>query len=314
MRLSTRLPSTLARWRPRLRSTAASAHPATTAAAHPPHVTHHDASTSPLRPLSASVAAARARGGAPSFEFHVAGVTFGGGQAAADALSPGDALLLTREPRNPVDPHAVLVTTPAGLKVGYVTRTHTADACVGTAARARVRSVGRAGGDGPLGVAVVAWPACPPLTIDALPPPVAGAPSLSALLPADDWAALRDAAAEAGGWRCAISGGVGPAWPVEVHEEWDVDDEGRVVTLVGVQPLEPAVHAARHALSLATPAGVAAVKGTLAGVNGWSPDEVEAHWSAAEEAAAERARGGGWTVDAGWLTERGVGVPVEWLS
>lgn len=313
MRLATRLPSTLARWRPR-RFTAASAHPVTTAAAPPPHVAHHDPATSPLRPLPASVAAARARGGAPSFEFHVAGVTFGGGQAAAHALSPGDALLLTREPRNPVDPHAVLVTTPSGLRVGYVPRTHTADACVGRAARARVRSVGRAGGDGPLGVAVTAWPACPPLTIDALPPPVASAPSLSAWLPADDWATLRDAAAEAGDWRCAISGGVGPSWPVEVHEEWDVDDEGRVVTLVGLQPLAPAVHAARHALSLTTPAGAAAARATLAGVNGWSPDEVEAHWGATVKTAAERARGGWWTVDASWLTERGVAVPAVWVA
>jgi hypothetical protein len=35
-------------------------------------------------------------------------------------LSPGAAMTLAPEPRNPVDPHAVAVFSPSGLQVGYL--------------------------------------------------------------------------------------------------------------------------------------------------------------------------------------------------
>lgn len=35
-------------------------------------------------------------------------------------LSPGAAMTLVPEPRNPVDPHAVAVFSPSGLQVGYL--------------------------------------------------------------------------------------------------------------------------------------------------------------------------------------------------
>lgn len=247
----------------------------------------------------------------------MAGVTFGEGQPLSSSLGRGDGLYLQREPRNPADPDAVAVHTPAGHRVGYVPRVATGDACVGRAARAVVRSVGRAGGDGPWGVAVAAWPALLPLTLDVLPPPLTGAAaSLSALLAPEEWGRLRDAAAADAHYRCAVSGGVGPRWPVEVHEVWDVDEEARVARLVGLEALAPSVHAARHGLALTTLAGVAAARATLAAVNGWSEAEVDAHWGAAA-ARAEGWRGGGeagegWRVDADWLEGRGVGVPREW--
>lgn len=57
---------------------------------------------------------------APSFYTKVAGVTYDNRQTAVSALTPGDGLVLTREPGNPHDPHAIAVSTAAGAQVGYL--------------------------------------------------------------------------------------------------------------------------------------------------------------------------------------------------
>ena len=41
--------------------------------------------------------------------------------------------------------------------------------------------------------------------------------------------------------RCEISGGVGPAWPVAACPLYDVNDNTRTVTLIGIAALAPQV-------------------------------------------------------------------------
>jgi single-stranded-DNA-specific exonuclease len=55
-----------------------------------------------------------------AFNTKVAGVTFEGRQEIVRRLNAGDALVLERQPDNPVDPHAVRVLTAGGEQVGYL--------------------------------------------------------------------------------------------------------------------------------------------------------------------------------------------------
>jgi len=57
---------------------------------------------------------------AEAFHTKVAGVTFEGRQAIIQSLTPGQMLLLQREPSNPHDPHAVKVLTDGGQQIGYL--------------------------------------------------------------------------------------------------------------------------------------------------------------------------------------------------
>jgi single-stranded-DNA-specific exonuclease len=57
---------------------------------------------------------------AGAFHTKVAGVTFEGRQTIIQSLSPGQPLVLQREPSNPHDPHAVKVLKDDGQQVGYL--------------------------------------------------------------------------------------------------------------------------------------------------------------------------------------------------
>ena len=57
---------------------------------------------------------------AGAFHTKVAGVTFEGRQAIIQSLTPGQVLVLQREPSNPHDPHAVKVLTDGGQQIGYL--------------------------------------------------------------------------------------------------------------------------------------------------------------------------------------------------
>lgn len=57
---------------------------------------------------------------AGAFHTKVAGVTFEGRQTIIQSLSPGQVLVLQREPSNPHDPHAVKVLSNDGQQVGYL--------------------------------------------------------------------------------------------------------------------------------------------------------------------------------------------------
>lgn len=57
---------------------------------------------------------------AGAFHTKVAGVTFEGRQTIIQSLSPGQPLMLQREPSNPHDPHAVRVLTDGGQQIGYL--------------------------------------------------------------------------------------------------------------------------------------------------------------------------------------------------
>ena len=121
---------------------------------------------------------------------------------------------------------------------------------------------------GPWGVSVAVKPLLPPLEIDALPRAIAEAGPLSSALPEREWRRLAKEAAVASGFRCAVTGGVGGGGervavvtgeeeeeegknadessrrcaPVEAHEHWRFDDEGRVATLLAVRALCPEAH------------------------------------------------------------------------
>lgn len=57
---------------------------------------------------------------APAFYTKVAGVSYDNRQAVVASLKAGDVLVLTREPNNPHDPHAIAVSTADGVQVGYL--------------------------------------------------------------------------------------------------------------------------------------------------------------------------------------------------
>lgn len=111
---------------------------------------------------------------------------------------------------------------------------------------------------GPWGVSVSVKPGLPPLEIDALPSAIVAAGPLYSALPESEWRRLAKEAAVASGFRCAVTGGVGGrggggesgggasdesrSAPVEAHEHWRFDDEGRVATLLGVRALCPEAH------------------------------------------------------------------------
>ncbi|MGH2348903.1 MAG: single-stranded-DNA-specific exonuclease RecJ, partial [bacterium] len=57
---------------------------------------------------------------AAAFYTKVAGVSYDNRQAAVGALAAGDPLVLTREPDNAHDPHAIRISTAAGEQVGYL--------------------------------------------------------------------------------------------------------------------------------------------------------------------------------------------------
>jgi single-stranded-DNA-specific exonuclease len=57
---------------------------------------------------------------APAFHTKVVGVTFEGRQALLPSVRAGDRLVLTRDPANPVDPHAIKVCLADGRQLGFL--------------------------------------------------------------------------------------------------------------------------------------------------------------------------------------------------
>lgn len=296
-------------------------------------------------PLPASRGRALQRTSSPSLTFRIAGVTFEGRQAAVAGLTPGQALRLVQEPDNPADPAAVAVETLPGARLGYVPRDRTGEVFGGGGGcvcgdlghvYGRVLSVGQAapdeeegggggggtGGEGggghrqdpsaPWGAAVALHPGLPPLDPDALPPSLRAASDLAAWLPPTVWDALRGATARGAGFRCEVTGGRGAGCAVAVHEAWALDRPARVARLTGLQALAPECHIAKHALSLAGPAGAATALATLRAVNGWSVEEAAGVLGSAAEAAQAAEDEGGWRLDLGWLG-RAAGLRYEAL-
>ena len=46
--------------------------------------------------------------------------------------------------------------------------------------------------------------------------------------------------------RCEVTGGVGPQWPVECHEQWRFHEDTQTAELMGLVALHPDVHLAKH--------------------------------------------------------------------
>lgn len=106
---------------------------------------------------------------------------------------------------------------------------------------------------------------------------------------------------------CQICGGRGERWPVECHEIWDYNDQGRVQKLIGLIALCPSCHEVKHI-------GLAGVKGRgeiakahLARVNRWTPEQADEYLESVWEIWAKRSRHH-WKLDLTFLEQLGVQV------
>ena len=116
------------------------------------------------------------------------------------------------------------------------------------------------------------------------------------------WDLLRRHSYHQAGYRCQICGGKGARHPVECHEIWHYDDQGKHQKLMGLISLCPACHQVKHI-------GLATVRGKrqeatrhLAKVNGWSSEQAEEYINQAFDIWRERSQHQ-WTLDLSWLKE-----------
>lgn len=139
----------------------------------------------------------------------------------------------------------------------------------------------------------------PRLLLELVPAPNWGW-NLRSELKKSEWDEVRRVVYERAGHVCEVCGGKGRKWPVECHERWTYDDESGVQKLVGLEALCPPCHEVRHmgrAISVGN--GDRASK-HLGKVNGWTPEKVEAHVSAAFDLWHRRSQRS-WSLDLSWL-------------
>ncbi len=120
--------------------------------------------------------------------------------------------------------------------------------------------------------------------------------NVRALVDEQTWDRIRRKVYRQAGYRCELCGGRGPAHPVECHEVWRYDDQTRTQTLVGMIALCPACHQVKH-LGLANVRGKGAeARAHLLRVNGWTPEQADAHIEQAFQVWERRSQGP-WTLD-----------------
>ncbi len=110
------------------------------------------------------------------------------------------------------------------------------------------------------------------------------------------WDRLRRECYAAAGHKCEVCGGVGPKHPVEAHEVWDYDGETHTQRLVRLIALCPACHEVKHFGRAMNEGNMQRAFEHLRRVNGWSPNEAEAHVQAAFKLWAARCAHE-WTID-----------------
>ena len=120
--------------------------------------------------------------------------------------------------------------------------------------------------------------------------------NVRALVDEMTWDRIRHQVWRQAEYRCEICGGRGPEHPVECHEVWRYDDQTRTQTLVGMIALCPACHQVKH-LGLANVRGKGAeARAHLLRVNGWTPEQADAHIEQAFQVWERRSQGP-WTLD-----------------
>src|ERR1700739_2271001 len=87
----------------------------------------------------------------------------------------------------------------------------------------------------------------PRLTVEIIPTSLHGKNPRTAMGRAM-WERQRRQACEVAGNRCEICGGIGKRHPVEIHERYEYDEPSRppCQKVVGLLPVSPACHAAKH--------------------------------------------------------------------
>lgn len=143
----------------------------------------------------------------------------------------------------------------------------------------------------------------PKLNIELVPSSTWGT-NLRSVLRISRWHTLRRWCYERAGHVCEICGGSGleqgRGHAVECHERWQYDDVRGMQKLVGVIALCPACHRCKHVgRAIAVGAGKPTLR-HLARVNGWSPEETEAHVAAAFAIQQFRSLHD-WAIDLHWL-------------
>ncbi|KAK9816032.1 hypothetical protein WJX74_000596 [Apatococcus lobatus] len=263
-------------------------------------------STAVPEKLSATAARDWLRKSLEPYTCRIAGISFEGRQSLIPQLQEGRPVEFRHEPDNPYDSNAVKVLTLDGLDLGYVPRAETATFGFNTTF-GHVISVGPAADSGLSGVLVRAWPTLPPLTVDAFPSELAPVVNLSTLLSGADWEQLAHKTYATADHRCEVTGGVGPAWPVECQEVWEFDDKQHVLRLMGMTALAPEVHLAKHIMQLDGQQQSRALE-TLEQVNMWNLGDVETYLKGVAEQAQHRSNHI-WQLDLTWLHSQGVKVP-----
>jgi hypothetical protein len=115
-----------------------------------------------------------------------------------------------------------------------------------------------------------------------------------------EWDAVRQTIYSRAGNRCEICGGKGKKWPVECHEQWDYDDEAGVQRLVGLEALCPPCHEVRHMGRAVSVGNGERAARHMEKVNGWTPEQVQAHVDEAFDVWHARSRRA-WQLDVSWL-------------
>lgn len=241
--------------------------------------------------------------------FRIAGVSFEGRQEQVANLQQGQVVMLVKEPNNEHDPDAIAVHTLSGHSLGYVPRDFNNKFPHDTNF-ARVQSVGPSANEEVtlLGAVVAGQPSLPPLTVEAFPASLVSHINMSTALPEQTYHAIRKETYKKASYRCEVTGGVGPQWPVECHEMWRFHDDSCTLQLMGFTALHPSVHAAKH---LERQRGVQQRQQALEMlqlVNGWTAAEAEAYWNFAKATAIRRSSQQ-WKFDLSWLPDHGFEIP-----
>ncbi|CAG9460826.1 unnamed protein product [Pedinophyceae sp. YPF-701] len=276
------------------------------------------------------VSRAQQRAGTVEERFRLRGSSFEGRQSVLHRLRADDPIILTREPTNPHDPHAVVVRAIDGTAIGYVPRELTKHVLYGLSF-GRVYSIGdvfvedpKGGPPRPLrGAQCATRPLLPPLSVDIVPSKLAPAMlDLADLVASAAWQRLSAAVLARAQHRCQVCGRpgnsnkqapefAGPAAPgpltaAPVWEPEALDPNRGKQVLRAVVALCPACSATRRALALPGGAEQQPFLRHLAEMNAWATAPSGVRW-------ADTYCAGLWNVGRLLDGAGDLGVDVSWL-
>lgn len=193
------------------------------------------------------------------------------------------------------------ISTLDAIPLGYVPKDRT-QAFIHSICFGKVYSVGQAQEGGLWGCSVDMQPRTPPVVVLSLPANLQGRCHVTRLLAGSQWDTVRNETLRRTNWRCNISG----APTSRVAERWALDEECRVLKLVGFAAEAPEV--TRIADMLETGEDLSR---ELQIMNEWTDQDVARYLKHAVELAQKRGQRGEWRLDLGVLGEMGLQVPEE---